>query len=137
MAKGVVGLFWSQMQIDPKGAIAGWPALFVRRTLRQLSTRPTWGRSELDSVTSLDDPRQRRALIKALRAEGLIEAAGRNAWTITQAGQTLSSATAARRVRRATAQRALQQFLDRVDLVNSDPYFLGKVTKVVLFGSML
>ena len=71
------------MRIDPKGEIAGWPALFVRRTLRQLSTRPTWGLCEFDSVTSLDDPRQRRALLKSLRAEGLIEAAGGNAWTIT------------------------------------------------------
>jgi hypothetical protein len=125
------------MRIDPKGEIAGWPALFVRRTLRRLSTRPTWGLCEFDSVTSLDDPRQRRALLKSLRAEGLIEAAGGNAWTITQAGQTLSSATAATGVTRATAQRALQQFLDRVELVNSDPYFLGKVARVVLFGSML
>ena len=125
------------MRIDPKGEVAGWPALFVRRTLRRLSTRPTWGLCEFDSVTSLDDPRQRRALLKSLRAEGLIEAAGGNAWTITQAGQTLSSATAARRVTRATAQRALQQFPDRVELVNSDPYFLGKVARVVLFGSML
>jgi predicted nucleotidyltransferase len=55
----------------------------------------------------------------------------------TQAGQTLSSATAAKRVTRATAEKALQQFLGRVEQVNNDPYFLGKVTKVVLFGSML
>ena len=76
-------------------------------------------------------------MIKALLAEGLIEAAGRNAWKVTQAGQTLSSATAARRVTRATAQRALHQFLGRVEQVNNDPYFLGKVMRVVLFGSML
>jgi nucleotidyltransferase-like protein len=31
----------------------------------------------------------------------------------------------------------LQQFLGRVEQVNNDPYFLGKVTRVVLFGSML
>ena len=78
-----------------------------------------------------------RALIKGLLAEGLIEAAGRDTWKVTQAGQTLSSATAARRVTRATAQKALQQFLGRVERVNNDPYFLGNVTRVVLFGSML
>ena len=55
----------------------------------------------------------------------------------TQTGQTLSSATAAKRVTRATAEKALQQFLGRVEQVNNDPYFLGKVTRVVLFGSML
>ena len=31
----------------------------------------------------------------------------------------------------------MQQFLGRVERVNNDPYFLGKVTRVVLFGSML
>jgi predicted nucleotidyltransferase len=35
------------------------------------------------------------------------------------------------------AKKALQQFLNRVERVNNDPYFLGKVTRVVLFGSML
>jgi predicted nucleotidyltransferase len=64
-------------------------------------------------------------------------AAGRNAWKVTQAGQTLSSATAAKRVTRATAQRALLQFLGRVEQVDNEPYFLGKVTRAVLFGSML
>src|SRR5579864_2190677 len=56
---------------------------------------------------------------------------------ITQAGHTLSSATAAERITRATAEKALQQFLSRVEQVNNDPYSLGKVTRVVLFGSML
>jgi predicted nucleotidyltransferase len=50
---------------------------------------------------------------------------------------TLSSATAAKPVTRATAERALSQFLERVTQVNQSPYFLAKVTRVVLFGSML
>lgn len=124
------------MQIDPKGTVAGWPALLVRRALRQLRMRLQWGLGELESAASVEAG-EGRALIKALLAEGLIEAAGRNAWRVSQAGQTLSSATAAKRVTRATAQKALRQFLDRVEQVNNDPYFLGKVTKVVLFGSIL
>jgi len=82
-------------------------------------------------------PENGRAMLKALRSEGLIEAAGRGAWKITQAGLTLCAATAAQRITRATAEKALQQFLARVERVNNDPYFLGKVTRVVLFGSML
>jgi len=124
------------MRIDPKGTVAGRPALLVRQTLRHLRTRLPWGLSELECAASVEAG-EGRALIKALLAEGLIEAAGRNAWKVTQAGWTLSSATAAKRVTRATAQRALQQFLGRVEQVNNDPYFLGKVTRVVLFGSML
>ena len=124
------------MRIDPKGMVAGWPALLVRRTLRQLRTRLQWGLGELESTASVEAGGG-RALIKGLLAAGLIEASGRDAWKVTQAGRTVSSATAARRVTGATAQKALQQFLGRVERVNNDPYFLGEVTKVVLFGSML
>jgi predicted nucleotidyltransferase len=56
---------------------------------------------------------------------------------VTQAGQTLSSATGAKRVTRAPAEKALREFLGRVERVNGDPHFLGKVSRVVLFGSML
>src|SRR5271157_3565509 len=124
------------MRIDPKGTVAGWPALLVRRTLRQLRTCLQWGLGDLESAARMKAGEE-RALIKALLAEGLIEAAGRDAWKLTQAGLTLASATAAKRVTRATAQEALEQFLGRVEQVNNDPYFLGKVTRVVLFGSML
>ena len=56
---------------------------------------------------------------------------------MTQAGRTFSAATAAKPVTRATAEKALAQFLERVTQVNDDPYFLAKATRVVLFGSML
>jgi hypothetical protein len=49
----------------------------------------------------------------------------------------LCSATAAKRVIRATADKALEEFLGRLEQVNSDVYFLGKVTRVVLVGSMV
>jgi predicted nucleotidyltransferase len=124
------------MRIDPKGLIGGYPALLVRKTLRHLRERFEWTVGELESAAALDAG-EGYALVKSLLSEGLIEAAGRDAWTISQAGQALSSATAAKRVTRATAERALSEFLDRVDRVNRDPHFLGKVVRVVLFGSML
>jgi predicted nucleotidyltransferase len=124
------------MRIDPKGTVAGWPSLAVRRTLRRLGTGFDWTLGELESAASVQAG-EGRALIEALLSEGLIEAAGRDAWNLTQAGRTFSSATAAKRVTRATAEKALQEFLGRVEQVNNDPYFLGKVTRVVLFGSML
>ena len=76
-------------------------------------------------------------MLRALGSAGLIEVAGRGAWCITQAGQSFSIATAAKPITRATAEIALRHFLDRVEHVNTDPYFLGKVTRLVLFGSML
>jgi predicted nucleotidyltransferase len=124
------------MRIDPKGMIGRYSTLLVRTTLRQLRSRLSWGLAELEEAAKLT-PGSGRALVKALRCEGLIEVAGRGVWRITQAGQTLSSATAAKRITRATAERALQQFLRRVEEVNNHPQFLGTVTRVVLFGSML
>jgi predicted nucleotidyltransferase len=124
------------MRIDAKGTIRQYPALLVRTTLRHLRSRLSWGLAELEAAAGLK-PGDGRALVKTLRSEGLIEAAGHGAWEVTQAGRTFSSATAAKRITRATAEKALQQFLGRVERVNNDPYFLGKVTRVVLFGSML
>jgi len=107
------------MRIDPKGTVAGRPALLVRQTLRHLRTRLPWGLSELESAASAEAG-EGRALIKALSAEGLIEAAGRNAWEVTQAGRTLSSATAANRSRVQRHKGRCQQFLGRVEQVNND-----------------
>ena len=124
------------MHVDAKGTVGRYPVLLVRTTLRHLRSRLQWGLAELETAAGLP-PGNGRALVRVLRAEGLIEAAGRETWTITQAGQTFSSATAARPVTRATAERALSEFLERVTEVNQNPYFLAKVTRVVLFGSML
>ena len=76
-------------------------------------------------------------LARALAAQGLIRKLQKDAWTICQAGITFTAATAAKRLTRATAERALATFMERVARVNSDPYFLGQVTRVALFGSML
>jgi len=124
------------MRIDAKGTIGRYPALLVRSTLRHLRSRLCWGLADLEAAAGLASG-SGRDLLKDLRSEGLIEAADRGAWEVTQAGRTLSAATAAERITRSTAEKALQQFLARVERVNQDPYFLGKVTRVVLFGSML
>ena len=76
-------------------------------------------------------------LAKALAAQGLIRKIQKDAWTMCQAGMTITAATAAKRLTRATAERALATFMERVARVNSDPYFLGQVNRVALFGSML
>ena len=124
------------MRIDPNGLIGGCPALVVRKALRHLRVWDQWGAADLEAVASLA-PGTGDALVKALRTEGLIEASARGAWSVTQAGRTFSVASAARPVTRATAEKALAEFLDRVEQVNRDPYFLGKAIRVVLFGSML
>jgi hypothetical protein len=124
------------MHIDPKSLIGGCPALVVRKALRQLRICDQWMVTDLETIAGLA-PGGGSLLTRALQAEGLIESCKRGVWTVTQAGCTLSVATAAKPVTRVTAEEALAQFMDRVEQVNGDPYFLGKVVRVVLFGSML
>jgi predicted nucleotidyltransferase len=124
------------MRLDPKGTIRGYPTLLVRQTLRRLRGDFVWGEAALEKAAKLT-PGTGRALAKALEAEGLIEASRHDGWTVTQAGDTLAVATAAKPVSRHTAERALAQFLERVARVNEDPYFLARVTRVALYGSLL
>jgi predicted nucleotidyltransferase len=102
------------MQIDPKATVVGWPPLVVRDTFRKLRTTLTWGLGELQSAASVQ---------MHLPAQNSIERGHSN--------------STAEGITRATAENALEQFLDRVEQVNNDPYFLGRVTKVVLVGRML
>src|SRR4029077_7925094 len=122
----------TEMRIDPKGTIVGYPALLVRRALRQLDLHVELDLGRLETITG-----EGRAFVKALTAAGLVEPTRKGFWSITRAGKALSSATAAPRVKRATAERALGEFLGRVDYVNRRPFFLARVVEVVLFGSML
>ena len=122
----------AEMRIDPKGTIGGYPALLVRRALRQLDLHVDWDLGRLEAITG-----EGRGLVKALATAGLVEPTRKGFWSITRAGKALSSATAAPRVKRVTAERALGEFLGRVDFVNRRPVFLAKVVEVVLFGSML
>jgi predicted nucleotidyltransferase len=124
------------MRIDPKGTIAGKPAIVVRDCLRTLRARISWDLATLEEAAALE-PGTGKALVGALSAAGLVRSVGRGWWAITAAGQRLSSATAAKPVTRATAEKALCDFLTRVERVNRDRRFLGRVNRVVLFGSML
>jgi predicted nucleotidyltransferase len=124
------------MQIDPGGTMAGQPALVVRRALRALSMRMEWKTADLEAAAALPSG-SGPGLARELRREGLIESRGRGVWTVSQAGCTFAAATAAKRLTRPTAEYALSEFMKRVARVNDDPYFLGKVARVVLFGSML
>ena len=99
------------MRIDPKGMIAHHPALVVRDCLRKLKVHTEWDLRVLQKAASVDLGRG-RALARALSSEGLIKRVRPDIWTITQTGQRLSSATAAKPVSRVTAERVLCEFLE-------------------------
>lgn len=120
------------MRIDPKGTIVGYPALLVRRALRQLDLHVDWDLGRLEAIAG-----EGRAFLKTLAAAGLVEPTRKGSWSITRAGKTVSAATAAPRVKRATAEKALGEFMGHVNHLNRRPVFPAKVAEVVFFGSML
>ena len=130
------GYSYRGMRIDPKGTVRGYPTLLIRQTLRRLRGDCEWGVEALENAAKLS-PGAGRAFAKALQAEGLIAVSRHEGWTVTQAGDTMAVATASRPVTRQTAERALAEFLERVARVNDDPYFLARVVRVALYGSML
>ncbi len=89
--------------------------------------------------------KEAEAIIAGLEHEGFIVKrfkTGRDGqpqpcWENTIKGNSLAMATAARPVKRATADRALAQLLDRVSAVNARDEFAYRVERVVVFGSYL
>jgi predicted nucleotidyltransferase len=127
------------MRIDPKAKVGGYPTLVVRKLVRRLNSRLTWDLETVQRMLSVG-PGEARGLVKALEAAGLAKGnrgRGPRTWTTTQLAQSFGSATAATAITRQTAAAALARFLERVDRVNSDDYFLAQVTRVILFGSYL
>ena len=58
-------------------------------------------------------------------------------WQITPEGSRLALASAARPIKRSTAEKKVRAFMERVGQINEDDYYLYRVTKVVVFGSYL
>jgi hypothetical protein len=61
----------------------------------------------------------------------------RRTFRLTIKGQALANASAAKPIHRKTAERLLDQFLERVKRVNDTQEYVYRVEHVVLFGSML
>jgi len=130
------------VQIQTTDEIEGVPLLKIRALFRQAG---------LDGVVSADLVRHQLNLTKsktgrviaALRRMGFLEPirTGRgvkpaeNEWQLSKNGIRLRGATAAKPLRRETAERLLSEFLERITALNSNPRFLARVQKAVVFGS--
>lgn len=127
------------MNISSGDEIAGFPAVKLRELFRYFSSR-----------ISVDDTayflgvgfQKAKALLLQLESEGyLISEPAKNIkskfWEQTLKGSGLRRASAARPIKRATADQLLTGFIERIDEVNNSPDYLYKVTKVILFGSYL
>jgi len=130
------------MRIDPSTTIAGRPALDIRRLLRRTIERyfdVDTVRNELAATVT-----DAEAVLSELEKAGLIkkeieEYPGREPpfWKNSIEGNAVAMATAARPVTRATAERVLAEFLDRVATVNGSNHLAYRIQRVTVFGSYL
>lgn len=129
------------MRIRSTDVLFGLPALELRHFLRRIDS---WNGFDLKDARDVR-PMSRNAakqLIAELADAGYLEPAkeykpGTPRWRLSVKGRALTIASAARPIRRATADRLLAEFLDRVDAVNADTGFLFRVTEAAVFGSYL
>ena len=73
-------------------------------------------------------------LIEPLEPKTVLAESG---FELTSRGEAFANASAAKPGFRKTAETLLQQFLERLDTVNSSPDYVYRVERAVLFGSML
>jgi len=128
------------MRINPNDSISGVNIVKIRNFLRNSGRSVKWRADYASSLLHLNEE-QTSDLLTELEKKGYIEKDefdyGEQYRHNTVSGNSLGGASAAKSYKRKTAEKALQEFMERVQVVNSNPYYLYKVTKVVLFGSYL
>ena len=124
------------MKIDSKSIYHDVPLIKVRDFLRKNRE----GFSEESFFRSFDEKKgSGKRILGALTNDGYLEK-GRvfpQEYDLTPRGQQLASATATRKVKRATVVKALHKLLDRVADINEGPDYLFRVTDIKVFGSYL
>lgn len=128
------------MRITSTSRIAGYPAVVIRDLLRGLK-EGLWGQNDVAVRLGVSREVAERVIAR-LATGGYVRrdrtfTEGGPWYSRTTKGNRLALASAAPPLKRRTAERQLQAFLDRVKIVNGDPYYLYRVSWVVLFGSML
>jgi hypothetical protein len=128
--------------IDKKDNIAGVPIVQVRDALRRIAgagdhvypqALAHYAKIGLEEAQRVVDALviQRRLL------PGEADPDGDLFYDFTTAGYGLANASAGRRFKKATAQRALDELLQRAEALNDNPRARYGVDKIVLFGSFL
>lgn len=109
----------------------------VRDMIRRLGPNclltPTYVERYLDI-----EPDHSAELIAELEQQGFIQkwSEDKDYWQPTLKGSALALATAAKPIKRKSAERILKEFFERVEVVQRDPHYLLRVERIDLFGSM-
>jgi len=121
------------LKINGKNDYHGAPLVKVRDLLRK---NPS-GFGETLLLQNFGEPGQ--GILKAMLKDGYIarDPIRAGEFELTARGRQLANATAARKVKRATAVRSLLRMLERVGEVNEDPEFLFRIADIKVFGNFL
>jgi len=118
--------------------IAGRPAKDIRKLLREIRHLQVSSAYVRDVLACSTD--QAKQVVGLLEREGYLSRAGRDEgydlYETTLKGNQLAGANL-RPISRATAEKTLQAFMQRVGAVNSNPDYLETITGVIVFGSFL
>lgn len=124
------------MRLTRKQTICNIPILKIRdyfNRIRPLMMTPEMIREQFEL-----NEEQIEELIQALLAEGYIEPAKeKNEYQLTIKGHALCVARYTNPINKTKADKLFKEFMERVEEINSNDYYLYKVTKIVLFGSYI
>src|SRR4030081_2287460 len=113
-------------------------ALAIREFLRQSAETPGWTVKDLESLLAIKEADAKQVLA-TLQMAGYIEPVpgSKTKWRNTQEGNSVAKVSAAKSIKRTTAEKKLKEFIARVKQINDDNAFLYRVDKAVLFGPYL
>lgn len=134
------------MQINRGQLIAGYPAFKIRHLLRYVRLREAVTSRFLAYVLKIEKQEDAELLAANLSQLGFLNQlkktpvgySSENAWyEITELGISLANASAAPRIKRRTAERLVEDLMDRVNQVNANERYVYRVSAVVVFGSFI
>lgn len=131
----------SRLNLHQTDKLCGYPALEIRGLFRALSASlDKWNGQTARQRLGIT-AKAAQKLAGQLCAAGFLAITGEHGgvvqYQVTIAGRALAMARAVKPIKRATAERVLAEFLERVRAVNEDPGLLHWVDEVLVFGSYL
>jgi hypothetical protein len=129
------------MRITKDQLVAGYPVLQVRSFIRRyrLGTFAAPAAEYAMKISASESEDFLGELVNLGYLEHARPIFGENiaAYEVTLQGQALANASGSKPISRETADRALQEFMERVQTINASREYAYQIESVVLFGSML
>jgi predicted transcriptional regulator/predicted nucleotidyltransferase len=123
------------MRIKRNEKIANIPTVKIRDYFKEIRTIGII-KSELGRYFNIDT-KKINLLINKLLQDGLIEKSQKREYQLTMKGQALCAARSVPPMNKEKADKIFKEFMQRVEEINNDNYYLCKIEKLLLFGSYL